>query len=137
MALVLLGDIWAESPVENRIFGSVLLFSWAVYLWEALLAWRQVRPFSSRPSRESPVKFRAVTSRVIPAALCCAERCFPLGDSIGGWKAWFLAGGRSSPEASADGRGSRRGRTARSLFLSSLECNGVGMSYSTVPREFR
>ncbi|KAL7981207.1 hypothetical protein Chor_005441 [Crotalus horridus] len=41
MALALLGDIWAENPVENRIFGSVLLFSWAVYLWEALLAWRQ------------------------------------------------------------------------------------------------
>lgn len=51
MALALLGDIWAESPVENRIFGSVLLFSWAVYLWEALLAWRQVRPFSSLPAQ--------------------------------------------------------------------------------------
>ncbi|KAM6428754.1 CAAX prenyl protease 1 homolog [Liasis olivaceus] len=41
MAVPLLGDLWAESPVENRIFCSVLLFSWAVYLWEALLAWRQ------------------------------------------------------------------------------------------------
>lgn len=62
----LLGDLWAESPVEDRIFCSVLLFSWAVYLWEALLAWRQVRSFPSRPSPralDSPVKFKAVTRR--------------------------------------------------------------------------
>ncbi|XP_029475444.1 CAAX prenyl protease 1 homolog isoform X1 [Rhinatrema bivittatum] len=31
----------AETPVENQIFCSVLLFSWTVYLWEAYLASRQ------------------------------------------------------------------------------------------------
>ncbi|XP_033013947.1 CAAX prenyl protease 1 homolog [Lacerta agilis] len=41
MAAERLGDMWAETPLESRIFCSVLLFSWAVYLWEALLAWRQ------------------------------------------------------------------------------------------------
>ncbi|XP_060114127.1 CAAX prenyl protease 1 homolog [Heteronotia binoei] len=41
MAVPLLGALWAEIPLETRIFGSVLLFSWAVYLWEAMLAWRQ------------------------------------------------------------------------------------------------
>ncbi|XP_005309438.1 CAAX prenyl protease 1 homolog isoform X2 [Terrapene carolina triunguis] len=41
MALPLLGELWDELPVEKRIFCSVLLFSWAVYLWEAFLARRQ------------------------------------------------------------------------------------------------
>ncbi|XP_050788302.1 CAAX prenyl protease 1 homolog isoform X2 [Gopherus flavomarginatus] len=41
MALPLLAELWAELPVEKRIFCSVLLFSWAVYLWEAFLARRQ------------------------------------------------------------------------------------------------
>lgn len=40
--MALSGDLWAELPVERRIFCSVLLFSWAVYLWEAFLAHRQV-----------------------------------------------------------------------------------------------
>nr|XP_006113336.1 CAAX prenyl protease 1 homolog isoform X3 [Pelodiscus sinensis] len=38
---VLLGALWAGLPVEKRIFCSVLLFSWAVYLWEAFLPRRQ------------------------------------------------------------------------------------------------
>lgn len=40
--MALPGDLWAELPAEKRIFCSVLLFSWAVYLWEAFLAHRQV-----------------------------------------------------------------------------------------------
>lgn len=40
--MALSGDLWAELPAERRIFCSVLLFSWAVYLWEAFLAHRQV-----------------------------------------------------------------------------------------------
>uniref|UniRef100_A0A8C3RTR8 CAAX prenyl protease n=1 Tax=Chelydra serpentina TaxID=8475 RepID=A0A8C3RTR8_CHESE len=39
--MALPGELWAELPVEKRIFCSVLLFSWAVYLWEAFLARRQ------------------------------------------------------------------------------------------------
>ncbi|XP_074832618.1 CAAX prenyl protease 1 homolog isoform X1 [Carettochelys insculpta] len=45
MALSVLGEPWAELPVEKRIFCSVLLFSWAVYLWEAFLAHRQRRVY--------------------------------------------------------------------------------------------
>ncbi|NXN87065.1 FACE1 protease, partial [Bombycilla garrulus] len=44
-AMALSGDLWAELPVERRIFCSVLLFSWAVYLWEAFLAHRQRRVY--------------------------------------------------------------------------------------------
>lgn len=40
--MALPGELWAELPAEKRIFTSVLLFSWAVYLWEAFLAHRQV-----------------------------------------------------------------------------------------------
>ncbi|XP_064327645.1 CAAX prenyl protease 1 homolog isoform X2 [Phalacrocorax carbo] len=43
--MALSGDLWAELPVEKRIFCSVLLFSWAVYLWEAFLAHRQRRVY--------------------------------------------------------------------------------------------
>uniref|UniRef100_A0A674GEG4 CAAX prenyl protease n=1 Tax=Taeniopygia guttata TaxID=59729 RepID=A0A674GEG4_TAEGU len=41
--MALSGDLWTELPAERRIFCSVLLFSWAVYLWEAFLAHRQQR----------------------------------------------------------------------------------------------
>ncbi|XP_049676575.1 CAAX prenyl protease 1 homolog isoform X2 [Accipiter gentilis] len=40
--MALPGELWAELPAEKRIFCSVLLFSWAVYLWEAFLAHRQM-----------------------------------------------------------------------------------------------
>ena len=40
--MALPGELWAELPAEKRIFTSVLLFSWAVYLCEAFLAHRQV-----------------------------------------------------------------------------------------------
>lgn len=40
--MALRGELWTELPAEKRIFCSVLLFSWAVYLWEAFLAHRQV-----------------------------------------------------------------------------------------------
>ncbi|RMB91284.1 hypothetical protein DUI87_32423 [Hirundo rustica rustica] len=43
--MALSGDLWAELPAERRIFCSVLLFSWAVYLWEAFLAHRQRRVY--------------------------------------------------------------------------------------------
>ncbi|XP_074970578.1 CAAX prenyl protease 1 homolog isoform X3 [Phalacrocorax aristotelis] len=43
--MALSGDLWAELPAEKRIFCSVLLFSWAVYLWEAFLAHRQRRVY--------------------------------------------------------------------------------------------
>ncbi|XP_074790635.1 CAAX prenyl protease 1 homolog isoform X2 [Natator depressus] len=39
--MALPGELWAELTMEKRIFCSVLLFSWAVYLWEAFLARRQ------------------------------------------------------------------------------------------------
>ncbi|XP_037737495.1 CAAX prenyl protease 1 homolog isoform X2 [Chelonia mydas] len=39
--MALPGELWAELTMETRIFCSVLLFSWAVYLWEAFLARRQ------------------------------------------------------------------------------------------------
>ncbi|NXW82039.1 FACE1 protease, partial [Alopecoenas beccarii] len=38
-------ELWAELPADKRIFCSVLLFSWAVYLWEAFLAHRQRRVY--------------------------------------------------------------------------------------------
>ncbi|KAK4808980.1 hypothetical protein QYF61_015214 [Mycteria americana] len=44
-AMALPGELWAELPAEKRIFCSVLLFSWAVYLWEAFLAHRQRRVY--------------------------------------------------------------------------------------------
>ncbi|XP_075029919.1 CAAX prenyl protease 1 homolog isoform X3 [Calonectris borealis] len=43
--MALPGELWAELPAEKRIFCSVLLFSWAVYLWEAFLAHRQRRVY--------------------------------------------------------------------------------------------
>ncbi|XP_051628218.1 CAAX prenyl protease 1 homolog isoform X1 [Manacus candei] len=43
--MALPGELWAELPAERRIFCSVLLFSWAVYLWEAFLAHRQRRVY--------------------------------------------------------------------------------------------
>uniref|UniRef100_A0A8V0YN67 CAAX prenyl protease n=1 Tax=Gallus gallus TaxID=9031 RepID=A0A8V0YN67_CHICK len=43
--MALPGELWAELPAEKRIFTSVLLFSWAVYLWEAFLAHRQRRVY--------------------------------------------------------------------------------------------
>lgn len=61
-AMALPGELWAELPAEKRIFTSVLLFSWAVYLWEAFLAHRQVGGAESerRPaaggSGESPAR---------------------------------------------------------------------------------
>ncbi|XP_038233668.1 CAAX prenyl protease 1 homolog isoform X5 [Dermochelys coriacea] len=39
--MALPGELWAELTMEKRIFCSVLLFSWVVYLWEAFLARRQ------------------------------------------------------------------------------------------------
>lgn len=50
-AMALPGELWAELPAEKRIFCSVLLFSWAVYLWEAFLAHRQVGGGSGRGRR--------------------------------------------------------------------------------------
>ncbi|XP_027720312.1 CAAX prenyl protease 1 homolog isoform X2 [Vombatus ursinus] len=40
----LLDALWAL-PLEKRIFGAVLLFSWTVYLWETFLAQRQRRVY--------------------------------------------------------------------------------------------
>ncbi|ELK19500.1 CAAX prenyl protease 1 like protein [Pteropus alecto] len=41
-----LDPMW-EMPAEKRIFGAVLLFSWAVYLWETFLAQRQRRIYKT------------------------------------------------------------------------------------------
>ncbi|XP_052033205.1 CAAX prenyl protease 1 homolog isoform X2 [Apodemus sylvaticus] len=38
--------LW-DFPVEKRIFGAVLLFSWTVYLWETFLAQRQRRIYKT------------------------------------------------------------------------------------------
>ncbi|XP_004705331.1 CAAX prenyl protease 1 homolog [Echinops telfairi] len=40
-------DAMWEMPVEKRIFGVVLLFSWTVYLWETFLAQRQRRVYKT------------------------------------------------------------------------------------------
>ncbi|XP_051843734.1 CAAX prenyl protease 1 homolog [Antechinus flavipes] len=42
----LLDALWAL-PLEKRIFGSVLLFSWTIYLWETFLAQRQRRIYKT------------------------------------------------------------------------------------------
>uniref|UniRef100_A0A8C5LIZ4 CAAX prenyl protease n=1 Tax=Jaculus jaculus TaxID=51337 RepID=A0A8C5LIZ4_JACJA len=41
-----LDSMW-DLPTEKRIFGAVLLFSWAVYLWETFLAQRQRRIYKT------------------------------------------------------------------------------------------
>lgn len=87
--MALPGELWAELPAEKRIFCSVLLFSWAVYLWEAFLAHRQVGGGSGGFRRH-----RAAGCAGLRAGLCRAR---PGPASRGGRRAAVRARGGAAP----------------------------------------